>query len=130
MSHLRAVFPRIVAVIYTGGTVAHLVRLYVGFTWSEIPFFIDWLLVVLGAVGVTGLIAFARQVDYRGAWEKIVHWLIVLHLGVSVLVHVWILIVHSHKILSPFPHVYSYFAVGYFGFFAWRSWTLRLRDAP
>jgi hypothetical protein len=57
------------------------------------------------------------------------HWLIAVHLSVSVAVHLWILVVGSHEVLSVFPHGYSYLALAYFGFFAWRSWTLRLRPA-
>lgn len=117
---------RIVAVIYTGGTVAHLLRLALDFTWRDMPFFVDWLLVVLGPVGVAGLVASRERIRYRGAWERATHWLIVAHLSVSVAVHVWILAVGSHRVLAPFPYGYSYFALVYFAFFAWRSWTVRL----
>ena len=128
-SHLRAVSPRIVAVIYTGGTIAHFFRLAVGFTWRDMPFFVDWVLVVLGPIGVVGLVWLKDEVLYRGWWEKATHWLIVVHLSVSVVVHVWILAVRSHEVLSVFSYGYSYAALAYFAFFAWRSWTMRLRPA-
>jgi hypothetical protein len=51
---LRTVSPKIVALIYSGGTVAHLFRLAVGFTWKDMPFFVDWILVLLGPIGVVG----------------------------------------------------------------------------
>jgi hypothetical protein len=117
---------RVVAVIYTGGTVAHLIRLIFQYT-GDIPFFIDWLLVLLGPIGVVGLTLGADRVDYRGRWERVVHWLIVVHLGSSILVHIWILAVNSHRVLAVFSLGYSYFAAIYFAFFAWRSWTIRLR---
>jgi len=69
------------------------------------------------------------EVLYRGWWEKATHWLIVVHLSVSVVVHVWILAVRSHEVLSVFSYGYSYAALAYFAFFAWRSWTMRLRPA-
>ena len=116
---------RLVAIIYTGGTVAHLTRLAFQYT-GDIPFFIDWLLVLLGPIGVAGLVVSAPRIKYRGVWERLVHWLIVVHLGTSVLVHIWILAVHSHRILAVFALGYSYFAAGYFAFFAWRSWTIQL----
>ncbi len=117
---------RVVAMIYTGGTVAHLIRLAAQYT-GDIPFFIDWLLVLLGPIGVAGLIVSAPRIEYRGVWERLVHWLIVVHLGSTVLVHVWVLAVHSHRILAVFALGYSYLAVVYFAFFAWRSWTVQLR---
>jgi hypothetical protein len=51
----------------------------------------------------------------------------VVHLGSSILVHIWILAVNSHRVLAMFSLGYSYFAAVYFAFFAWRSWTIRLR---
>jgi hypothetical protein len=126
---LRKASPKIVALIYTGGTVAHLFRLAVGFTWRDMPFFIDWILVVLGPIGIVGLVCLKNEVLYRGWWERATHWLIVAHLSISVLVHVWILAVRSHEVLSVFPYGYSYAALAYFAFFAWRSWTMRLRPA-
>jgi hypothetical protein len=127
--HLRAASPKIVALIYTGGTAAHVFRLAVGCTWRDMPFFVDWILVVLGPVGAVGLVWLKDEVLYRGWWEKATHWLIVVHLSVSVAVHLWILVAGSHEVLSVFPYGYSYLGVVYFAFFAWRSWTLRLRPA-
>ena len=128
MMLLRSVSPRLVAVIYTGGTLAHIYRLTVRFGWRDMPFFVDWLLVVLGPIGVVGLLALVDEISYRGPWERVTHWLILLHLSTSVVVHIWILALHSHEVLKVFPYGYSYFAAAYFAFFGWRSWTLRLKD--
>ena len=126
---LRSNFAKAVAVIYTGGTVAHGLRLIYRFTWQEMPYWPDWVLSILGTIGVAGLVMFARKVEYRGTWERITHWLIVAHLGVSVVVHMWILAVRSHEVLAGFSIGYSYLAATYFAFFAWRSWTMRLSPA-
>ncbi len=125
----RNSFGRVVAVVYTGGTVAQVLRLLVGFSFDDMPFWVDWALVVLGSYGGIGLLVFARQVDYRGVWEKVVHGLIAAHLLVSVAVHVWPIVVHSHAMFAVFPYGYSFFATAYFAAFAWRSWTMRLKVA-
>ncbi len=124
---LRRVFPRVVSLTYTGGTVVHILRLILRFDLKFMPFEVDWVIVTLGPIGVTGLIVFSKHIYYRGRWEHITHWLIVIHLFISVVVHAWILAVRSHDVVSVFPYSYSYFAVLYFAYFAWRSWTMRFK---
>ena len=123
----RKSFGRVVAVVYTGGTVAQVLRLLFTFSLHDMPFWIDWALVVLGSYGGIGLLVFARQVAYRGVWEKVVHGLIAAHLLVSVAVHAWAIVAHDHAMFAVFPYGYSFFATAYFAAFAWRSWTMRLR---
>ena len=94
------------------------------------PFVIDWLLVPLCTYGVVGLVLFRREIAFRGRWERPIHWLIVGHLAITVVMHLGILATASHRVLAVFPYGYSYLAVLYFGFFAWRSWTIRFRCAP
>lgn len=115
-----------VAVLYTGGSVAQLLKLVYDFPWQDMPYIIDWLIVILGTIGVTTLTNQTRNIDYRGWWEKPVHFLIIAHLGVSVALHLWTIYVQSHDVYAAFPLEYSYFALVYFVFFAWRSWTVRL----
>ena len=124
--HYRQTFPRAVAIVYTGGTIAHLLRLLLRFGWEYMPFWVDWALIVIGTYGGLGLILFARQVVWRGVWEKVVHGLIVAHLFISILVHVRTVVVGNHEFFTAFPTEYSYFAIVYFAFFAWRSWTMKL----
>ena len=113
--------------VYTAGTVVHILRLLFRLRLASMPFEVDWVIVCLGPIGVIGLIVFSKHVAYRGRWEHITHWLIVIHLFISVVAHAWILAVRSHQSLSIFAYSYSYFAVAYFGFFAWRSWTMRFK---
>ena len=91
------------------------------------PFFIDWVIIVIGTFGVIGLTLSARQIAYRGTWEKVVHVLIIFHLLLSVVMHIWAVLVGHHEMFGVFPYEYSYFAAVYFGLFAWRQWTIRLR---
>lgn len=115
-----------VAVLYTGGSVAQFLKLVYDFPWQEMPFIIDWLIVILGSVGATTLVMQTRYIAYRGWWEKPVHFLIIAHLGTSVILHLWTIYVQNHDLYAAFPRAYSYFALAYFLFFAWRSWTIRL----
>ena len=124
---LRIVFPRVVALIYTGGTVAQILHLIFRPDWTDMPFFVSWALVILAPIAVIGLIVFSKDVHYRGRWEHITDWLIFVHLSISVVFHVWIIAVRSHEAVSVFPYAYSYFATAYFAFFAWRSWTMRFK---
>jgi hypothetical protein len=126
LRHYRRTFGRAVAIVYTGGMVAQILHLLLGFGWEYMPFWVDWVLIVVGTYGGLGLLIFARKVAWRGAWERVVHLLIVVHLLMSVLVHVRALLVGNHEFFAVFPYEYSYFAVIYFGFFAWRSWTMKL----
>ena len=109
-----------VAVLYTGGSVAQLLKLVYGFPWQEMPYVIDWLIVILGTVGVLTLTIQTRHIDYRGWWEKPVHVLIIAHLGISVVLHLWTIYVQNHDLYAAFPVEYSYIALVYFLFFAWR----------
>jgi hypothetical protein len=117
-----------VAVLYSGGSVAQLLKLIYNFQWQEMPFIIDWLIVILGTIGVTTLATQTRNIDYRGRWEMPLHFVITVHLGVSVVLHLWTLYVQNHDLYAAFPVEYSYFALAYFVFFAWRSWTVNLAD--
>ncbi|MDH3317693.1 MAG: hypothetical protein OER43_18255 [Gammaproteobacteria bacterium] len=125
-SHYRRTFGRAVAIVYTGGTIAQSFKLIFAFGWEYMPYWVDWALIVLGTYGGVGLILYAHQVAWRGGWEKVVHWLTVVHLLVSVAVHAWVVVIGSHDFFTLFPYEYSYFAVAYFAFFAWRSWTMKL----
>ncbi len=125
----RKTFGHVVAAVYTGGTIAHLLKLVFSFGWEYMPYWVDWALIVLGTYGGFGLVIFALDVRWRGVWEKLVHGLIAVHLLASVLVHVWTVVIGSHRFFTLFPYEYSYFALVYFAFFAWRSWTMKLVPA-
>ena len=118
-----------VAILYTGGSIAQLLRLVFDFPLQELPYAIDWAITLLGSIGAITLVLKIRRIHYRGWWEKPVHLLIILHLTGSVALHVWAIYVQSHDVFRVFPMEYSYFALVYFVFFAWRSWTFRLEGA-
>lgn len=123
----RDTFGHVVALIYTAGGSFQIYRSIYGFDLNDMPYEMDWVIMVLGTYGGIGLLRFAREIDYRGVWEKVIHWLIVIHLLGSVVIHAWMVGARSHGFLEVFPIEYSYFAVAYFGVFAWRMWRVRLK---
>ncbi len=92
------------------------------------PYVIDWAIVILGSIGAITLATLTARIAHRGHWEKPVHFIIIFHLALSVVVHLWAILVQSHDVFKVFPIEYSYFALLYFLFFAWRSWTIKLRN--
>ncbi len=116
------------AVLYSGGALAQLLKLVFDFPWQEMPYAVDWGIIVLGSIGATTLLLLTSRIAYRGWWEKPVHFLIIAHLYASVGLHVWTISIRSHDFYGSFPREYSYFALLYFAFFAWRSWTVELRE--
>ncbi len=117
------------AALYTGGTIAQLLKLIYDFSWHEMPYVIDWIIVILGSIGAMTLAIQTGRIQYRGSWEKPVHFLIIAHLGISVAIHLWAIYIQSHDVFAAFPFEYSYFAIVYFAFFAWRSWTLTVSNS-
>ena len=92
------------------------------------PYVIDWAIVILGSIGAITLASLTARIAYRGRWEKPVHFIIISHLALSVVLHAWAILVRSHDVFGVFPIEYSYLALLYFMFFAWRSWTIKVRD--
>ena len=116
------------AVLYTGGSIGQLLRVITNFQLQNLPYVVDWAIVVLGSIGAVTLVSLTTRIAYRGRWEKPVHFMIIIHLVVSVALHAWAILVQSHDVFGVFPVEYSYFALLYFVFFAWRSWTIKLRN--
>jgi len=114
--------------LYTGGSIAQLLKLIIKFPWQDMPFVIDWAIVILGSIGAVTLAKLSPRIIYRGHWEKPVHFIIIIHLTLSVVVHAWAILVRSHDVFKVFAIEYSYFALLYFLFFAWRSWTIKVRN--
>ena len=117
------------AVLYTGGSIAQLLRLIYDFPLQELPYLVDWMIVILGSIGATTLTAQTRNIVYRGRWEKPTHFLIIAHLIISIALHLWAIYIHNHDVFLVFPLEYSYFAILYFVFFAWRSWTIMVSNS-
>ena len=113
-----------VAALYTGGSIAHLLRLIYELPLQDMPYIIDWAIVILGSLGATTLIIQTGRISYRSWWEKPVHFLIIIHLLISVVLHLWAIYFQSHNVFDVFSYEYSYFALAYFVLFAWRSWTV------
>lgn len=122
-------FGKVAAILYISGGLMHGIRLLIHFTPADIPFFTDWVVAVGGLYAGAGFLLFRRYVDYRGMAHKVVYALITFHLLGSALLHIWIILTHSHKLLTIFPLGYSYAAVIFFLAFAWVAGTLRFRNS-
>ena len=107
-------FARICLLPYIGGTVIHLLRIIYRFPIEEIPFEVDWFILIIGGYAGLGLIIFAGKIPFKNAWDKIAYGLLVFHLDGSVIVHAYILFKGDHNALAIFPYWYSFAAVVYF----------------
>lgn len=99
---------------YIGGTILHLLRLIYAFSTEQIPWPVDWVVVLVGGYGGLGLIIFAHKISFKNIWDKMAYGLLIFHLDGSVIVHAYILYIGNHDVLSVFPYGYSYIAVAYF----------------
>ena len=107
-------FARVCLLPYIGGTVIHLLRLIFGFPIEEIPFEVDWVVVLIGGYAGLGLLIFASDIPFKSVWDKVAYGLLVFHLDGSVILHTYMLIAGDHHALRVFPYWYSFVALGYF----------------
>ena len=107
-------FARVALIPYVGGTIFHVLRLTLGFPIEEMPYELDWVVIVLGGYACAGFVRFAREVRFGGPWDKLLYGLVILHLGGSVVMHAYSLLVHNHDWAQVFPRGYSDFAIVYF----------------
>ena len=103
----------------------HILRLIYNFPIDEIPFEVDWLVVIIGGYAGIGLIIYANKIPFQNLFDKIIYGLLIFHLDGSVILHAYILWVRSHEVLNVFSYGYSFFAVAYFMAFGY--YVLRLK---
>ena len=107
-------FARVCLLPYIGGTIIQILRIIYDFPINEIPFEIDWFIVVIGGYGGLGLIIFANKIPFKNVWDIIAYGLLIFHLDGSVILHAYLLFIGNHDILNIFPYWYSFIAIGYF----------------
>ncbi len=120
-------FARVALLPYIGGTVIHILRLIYNFPITEIPFEVDWLVVIIGGYAGIGLIIYANRIPFKNLFYKIIYGLLIFHLYGSVILHTYILWAGSHEVLSVFSYNYSFFAVAYFMGFGYYVISLNKR---
>jgi hypothetical protein len=125
----RSSFPRLTAVLYTGGALFHLIRVVSGFSPTDIPLFIDWIIAIVALYGGLGFLFYFRAFGKLGSWRRVVVGIMVLHLLTSAVVHVYIIVTQSHAVLGIFPITYSVAALFAFLGFAWVAATSRVAIA-
>ena len=125
----RATFARVALVPYVGGTIFHALRLVFDLPIEDMPYELDWVVVVLGGYACAGFIRFAREVRFTGPWDKLLYGLVTVHLGGSVVMHGRSLVTRNHDWAKVFPRAYSGFAVAYFVVFGLYCFRLSRRLA-
>ena len=119
----RSSFSRLTAILYTAGALLHFSRVVSGFSPTDIPFFVDWVVALAALYGGVGFLLFFGELGPPSRWRRVVSGIMVFHLLVSTVLHVYILVTGSHSVLGVFPVAYS--AGSIFGFlgFAWVAST-------
>jgi len=122
----RSSFPRLTAALYTGGAAFHFMRVVSGFSPTDIPYFIDWVIALIALYGGLGFLVFFRALSPPSRWRRVLSGLMVFHLLGSTVLHAYILATRSHSVLGVFPVAYSAGAIFAFLGFAWVAGTTRL----
>lgn len=99
-----------------------------GFSPTDIPYLVDWIVAIGAGYGGVGFLVYFREL-VASLWRRVATGIMILHLLASVALHVYILAVGSHSVLSVFPLAYS--AVAFFAFlgFAWLALSSQLEAA-
>ncbi|MHC4306645.1 MAG: hypothetical protein ACYS15_13575 [Planctomycetota bacterium] len=118
-------FPCLTAVLYTGGALIHLIRVLTGFSPTESPLFIDWVIALAALYGGFGFLIYFRAFGPCRNWRRAVVAIMVFHLLASAVVHIYIIVTQSHAILGIFPVAYSTAAFFAFLGLAWVAATSR-----
>lgn len=99
---------------YIGGTVLHLVRLISRNPEMEIPFEVDYFIVLVGSYAGMGFLVFWKDVPLKTIGARILQALVAFHLLGSVILHARAIVLGNHDLFAIFSYEYSYFAVVYF----------------
>jgi len=117
-------FARVCVLPYAGGSIIHFLRLVLGFPIEQIPFEVDWVVVLIGGYAGLGLLVFISYIPFVNVWDKIAYGLLVFHLDGSVILHAYMLTANTHHPIRIFPYWYSFIPLGYF--IALGAYVLRL----
>ena len=107
-------FAKVAIVPYVGGTVAHTLRLIYKLPLEEAPFWTHWAIVLLGGYASLGFVFHIRKIKFHGIIDKILYGFVIFHLGSSVIMHSYSLVVQNNNWMGVFSLEYSYFALFYF----------------
>ena len=124
---LKNTFAKVAVLTYGLGTFAHISALVTGRPGHLMPMVAHWAVVILAGYACWGYILFRNRIAFRNQSDKIVHWLILIHLATSALLHAYSLIWNTNEWLKVFSNTYSYIAVVYFIAFGYYSFLLDRR---
>ena len=107
-------FAKVAILPYIGGTVVHTLRLIYKFPITEAPFWIHWVVVLFGGYASLGFIFHVNKIKFNSIIDKVLYGLVIFHLGGSVIMHGYSLVVQNNNWMGVFSMEYSYFALLYF----------------
>ncbi len=124
---LRNTFTKVAILTYCLGMLAHIVVLVTGRPGSEMPNVVHWAVTVLAGYSGWGFIVNLKRVPFVNFVDKVLYWLVLIHLLSSALIHAYSIIRNTNDWLTLFGYTYSYFAVAYFFIFGYYSFLLDKR---
>lgn len=127
---LKSTFTKVAILTYVLGTSVHIARLVLGQSGDQMPNIAHWIVTILTSFAGLGFFVYRKQIPFKNLFDKIVYWLILVHLISSALMHAYSIIWNTNEWLTVFSYSYSYFAVAYFVIFGYYSFKLdkRLRS--
>ena len=135
MSYFRRTFAGAAALAFIAEAVAHVLILIhrnfrlqydPTFRLSHIPFWADVFMLLVGGYGALGLWIFFHDLRVRRCRTCFWYGFITLFLTITIGLHAYILIRHSHDILKMFSYQYSFLGLAYCIAFAVTLLLMRL----
>lgn len=120
-------FAKVALLIYLLGTVAHTLVVVFERDPTQMSDTIHIVVAVLTGYATWGFWLFRRQISFKNLGDKVIYWLVFLHLISSAIMHAYSLIGNTNEWLGVFKPSYSYFAILYFALFAYYSFRLNKR---
>ncbi len=120
-------FARAAATIYCMGIIVLILSLVGILPITEMPNFIHYVIILFAGYSGIGFIVYRRKVRFKNILDKIVFGLIIFHLIVSVILHIYSIIANSNEWIRAFPAWYPNLAIVYFAAFAYYSFRLNFR---
>ena len=120
-------FARVATLIYCMGIIMLILSLIGILPITEMPNFVHYVIILFAGYGGIGFIVYSRKVKFKNIPDKIVFGLIIFHLNISAILHIYSIIANSNEWIGAFPEWYPYLAIVYFASFAYYSFRLNFR---
>ena len=126
-SYYAKSFARVATLIYCMGIIVLILSLVGILPITEMPKLVHYVIILFAGYGGIGFIVYGRNVRFKNILDKMVFGLIIFHLNVSVILHIYSIIANSNEWIRAFPVWYPNLAIVYFAAFAYYSFRLNNR---